>query len=657
MTISRTTVDKLGIKLYDKATAVVAETIANCYDADAENVIVKVPLDKWLATRSNGEINDKGYEISVEDDGIGMTPEVVNDFYLKVGTDRRLDPRRGSFSPIKKRPVMGRKGIGKLAAFGICKVIEVRSAGGKKTSKGFLTTHFIMNYDDINQETDASYYPIPGKDDKTYSPNMGTIIKFRNFLPRRTPDADTFHRQVARRFGLELPDFRIAIVDTETDEKFQVGQLEVEIEEATRINVDDRPVTLDEGMKLPVRGWVAYAKHPYKNEEVAGVRIYARGKIASTTRDFGLKAGFTGEHNLRSYLVGVIHADWIDEDDEEDLIRSDRQDILWASEKGIAFQEWGQKLLKELGKKSLFPMRQKAWKVFLEKSGLEDEAKKRFEDSKVAEAAMQVGKTIGSIASLEDLQDAEYVQNLKELVLTIAPHKMIVDKLKEVETMEVDRPLELVSKIFNDAKVAEAASLGQVAMERIGALNKLEEILKSQSIADERTLQELLESAPWLINPQWTVLQANQTFESLRSAFERWYYNEYGEEILTTTSGKGEKKRPDFVMLHIGRKVEIVEIKKPGHSLEDEEFDRLREYIERLQQFLNDNPTFKLDFPETHVTLICDKLNLSATPKLAYDKLFDDGILEKKTWEELLRDTRKVHEDFLKVYRPRRTTV
>lgn len=94
---------------------------------------------------------------------------------------------------------------------------------------------------------------------------------------------------------------------------------------------------------------------------------------------------------------------------------------------------------------------------------------------------------------------------------------MIVDKLKEVKAVEIDRPLDVVAKIFNDAKVAEAASLGQIAIERIGALNKLEKILESQTNVDEAVLQELLESAPWLINPQWTVLQANQTFETLRA--------------------------------------------------------------------------------------------------------------------------------------------
>lgn len=48
--ISRLTVDKLGVKLYDKASAVVAELIANGYDADAETVTVHLPLGIQLAS-------------------------------------------------------------------------------------------------------------------------------------------------------------------------------------------------------------------------------------------------------------------------------------------------------------------------------------------------------------------------------------------------------------------------------------------------------------------------------------------------------------------------------------------------------------------------------------------------------------------------------
>lgn len=109
MTISRTTIDKLGIKLYDKVSAVVAELVANAYDADATEVKVTLPLGKWLASKSGGKTVDLGLAITVVDNGHGMPPDDANKFYLRVGLDRRSTSGRGAVSP-GKRHVMGRKG-------------------------------------------------------------------------------------------------------------------------------------------------------------------------------------------------------------------------------------------------------------------------------------------------------------------------------------------------------------------------------------------------------------------------------------------------------------------------------------------------------------------------------------------------------------------
>lgn len=85
MTISRMTVDKLGVKLYDKVSAVIAELVANGYDADAEEVTVEAPMGVTLASLAKGVVSDSGYTITVRDTGHGMQPEVVNPFYLTVG--------------------------------------------------------------------------------------------------------------------------------------------------------------------------------------------------------------------------------------------------------------------------------------------------------------------------------------------------------------------------------------------------------------------------------------------------------------------------------------------------------------------------------------------------------------------------------------------
>ena len=650
MTISRTTIDKLGVKLYDKASAVVSELIANSYDADAEHVTVKIPLNRWLATVRENELVDHGLEIIVEDDGHGMTPDVVNDFFLKIGNNARTDTRRGPTTLEKGRPRMGRKGIGKLAPFGICKKIEIITAGGEKNSTSYEIAHFIMDFEQIVDETDKAYYPTIGNLNHTTTNKRGTIVKLYDFHHRRTPDEATFHRQVARRFGLELDDFEIIIENTETNNKERIGLLAVDVDEETKIVVDDKPVIVDENTAYPVKGWIAYSKSPYPNEELAGIRVYSRGKFVSNVGIFGLKAGFTGEFTIRSYLVGAIHADWLDSDDHEDIIRSDRQDILWSSSLGMAFQNWGQALIKQLGRKAYPAKKRKAAKKFLEISNLEEEAKSRFMDADIVKTAVAVGKIFARGINEENLQDQEYVDNIKELALSIAPHKTLVDKLREVETSMATRPLEAIARLFNDTKLAEASSLGMMVNERLHNIEKLKAVGLD---APEQVLQKILEGAPWIIDPRWTMLQADTAFKRFRELFERWYFETYNEEISTTTIGR-ENKRPDFIMIHVRKSIELVEIKKRGHKLENDEFDRLQGYFDTMNEYLEKNPNIARQLPEIHITLICDELNLDQTHSRAYTLLEKEGNLIKKTWDEIIDDAETINKDFLYIsqYKP-----
>ena len=371
MTISRTTIDKLGIKLYDKVSAVVAELIANAYDADATSVKVTLPLGEWLAKRVVGKVMDSGYQVVVEDNGHGIPSDEVNKFYLRVGLERRTKGK-GAVSPKFKRKVMGRKGVGKLAPFGICRRVEVESVGSNKSPRGYPISNFFLDYSEIFQDTDEPYFPVVGPKDGSYSSSPGTRVVLSHFDRRLIPDAKTFHRQMSRRFGLPSKDWKIVVSDsTGRQNPITVGKFAIEVMQNTKLDLGTwKPIRLEDGTELKVTGWTAYSKDSYRDEEMAGIRIYARGKIAGQTRDFGIQSGFHGEHMARSYLVGEIFANWIDEDSGEDLIRTDRQNILWASERGEAFQKWGQDLVREIAKRSAEPRRKKARQEFPRKVGL-----------------------------------------------------------------------------------------------------------------------------------------------------------------------------------------------------------------------------------------------------------------------------------------------
>lgn len=158
----------------------------------------------------------------------------------------------------------------------------------------------------------------------------------------------------------------------------------------------------------------------------------------------------------------------------------------------------------------------------------------------------------------------------------------------------------------------------------------------------------IFENVPWIIDPQWTVLQANESFENFRKAFEAWYEKKTGQKIITKVDKKNLSKRPDFVMMHVERKIEIVEIKKPGHKFDNTEFDRLHVYVEKMKEFIEKNKTLAESFPTFHITLICDDVKLSGSQLTAYSSFEEKGILIQKTWEDLLSDTKQSHQDFIR---------
>lgn len=655
MRISRMTVDKLGVRLYDRVSAVVAELIANAYDADAENVSVRVPLRTLLARRDplTGEVQEYSHCIEIEDDGHGMTPAEANKHFLLVGKDRRSDPTQGTKSRRKKRRVMGRKGIGKLAPFGICKIIEVISAGGEKTDKGYVVSHFIMDYEKILDHDDTPVEIAHGNKDRSYREKSGTIIRLQNFLPKRVPERETFHRQLAVRFGIQQRDFTIEVEDTRNPDEnppFRVGSYEIPLMENTRVDLSDKPVQLETGQSLPVTGWMGLAKDAYKNEELAGVRIYARGKIVATTRDFERPAGFTGEFTLRSYLVGEIHAEWLDDDDGEDLITTDRQDILWESDHGRALRKWGANQIQTIGANSRKPRRDRVELLFLSAANLEAKAKQRFTDAEVVSTAVQLGRQIGRFAAEDELQDQDYVDGLTDVILAVAPHKALMEALQEFSRLSLgeEQEIEQLLDLFSKTRIAEMASYAQIARERVEAIRRLERTIDDD--ACESALQRIITNAPWLIEATWTPITFNQGLKRVKTGFEKYYFDRTGENVTLEMAINYQGKRPDFTLIHMGRKLHIVEIKAVGYSFKDADWDRLHNYLEAFDNFFRQNTVLAHEFQNGWVVdLVCDHVNINDRDKyLAYESWKKTkGLIEQISWNDFLARAIKANEEFL----------
>jgi len=634
-------------------------------------------MSQYLASRAKQVVTDKGFEICIEDNGHGMTPDEMQKFFLVVGAERRSDAQRGDLSRKYQRKVMGRKGVGKLAPFGICRVIEIISSGGQKINQngqsGYLTSHIVLNYDEITDERsdlEKDYKPVVGSDDGTLRPMHGTKVILKSFNYRRVPDIETLARQIAQRFGIKSSDWRVTLHDntktsSDGNSSRAVGEFDIAFMPNTKI-VFKNSGEISEAIKpdgekienlkggfgydgkfYPIDGWVAYSKQPYKDDLMAGVRIYCRGKIAAQTSVFSQKAGFTGEHNVRSYLIGELSADWLDED--EDLIQTDRKDILWSEELSGAFQEWGQKVVKLLGNMSRDPMRAAAAEIFRSTGNVDERVKDAYpsdSDNHIRQQALQLATRFGRTISRAEAENPDVVNEFVELSIQLAPHITLDDKMREAAERE-DTALAVLIAILRTARLAELASFGRIANDRIKVMSRLEE-LKDSKETREDSLQKLIEDAPWLINPEWAPVTTNQTLRTLRDEFEKFYAQKTGRTIsLTDFSTPG--KRPDFVLTTQEGEIQIIEIKRPGHKLTNDEMERVVSYHEQMGEFINTPANQEVTKAITgfHITLVCDGLALSGSPKAAFDGYLGSQDMTHINWSSFLAKTRVLHQDFL----------
>lgn len=641
MTISRRTIENIGIRLYDRISAVLSELVANAYDADATEVKITLPLNILLAIKSEGNAVDQGHEIKIEDNGLGMTEDEVNKFYLRVGINRRQRGEQTSSG----RKVMGRKGIGKLAPFGVCKQLEVVTAGGVPNEDGYVVSNFVMDLKDIVDETDFNYHPSPGPLDGQRRHDRGTTVILKQFERKRVPLGEVLNRQLSARFGIRQPNWNVEVFDSlNLGNSFLIGNLDISIMEGTQIDVADRPIELEDGGRLDVTGWVAYAREPYKDEAMAGVRIFTRGKLVAQTRDFDIPSGFTGEYKMRSYIVGEIHADWLDE--SEDLVRSDRQDIIWNSDLGESFRVWGRELVKELAGKSEVSIRGRVWDEFREQSQLESRLMNIApKDSQFRRSVLDAARTLVSRGDRESIQrDPDHVERVVQLAFAIGPHRDLVETLEQIAASP--ESLDAVIKLFEKASVVEIYSLGQVAQERVDSVQRLQNLIGKASTV-EPDLQCLIERAPWIVEPEWTPLSMNQSLSRARTLFESWYEKTYGQPIVTSAIDN-PTKRPDFIMLNNEGCLEIIEIKRTDHSITDVEYERAFGYLEALEKFISENEDVAKDFSQARLTIICDHLALNS---IYETQLTQDPRIFRKTWYDVLNNTMRAHEDFLKEVR------
>ena len=305
MTFDPQTIEHLGVKMYSQLPNAIAELIANGYDAEALNVHI-VLTD-----------NEKGKSIAIIDDGVGMSFEEINDKFLRIGRKRREEDN--GMSPNGLRKVAGRKGLGKLAFFGIGNTIRII------TKSNGQCVDFSMNWDDILHSETNNYEPKFALSD--CDPKQpGTTIILTDLKRKTGFNVEELAGSISRLFNCFSDDFAVDISLNDStpiviNEKLRYTTLTPQFS----WKVPDDIIKDKEHYfyKNNISGELYSTEKPLK-PEMRGITLYAHGRMVNAPEFFGI-----GESShFYSYLTGWLDVDFIDEQ-EEDIISTDRQSLSW----------------------------------------------------------------------------------------------------------------------------------------------------------------------------------------------------------------------------------------------------------------------------------------------------------------------------------------
>ncbi len=327
--ISLSVLNHLGRNLYRSFITVIGEAISNSWDADANNVWIKV--DRNART------------MYVVDDGDGMSESDFQNKFLKIGYSKR----NGETTKTNKgRPFIGRKGIGKLALLSCAKKIHIASkASGFNTVSGQIDNSGLDEA--IKDDRSVNEYILEDCDPSVPSilSNLkkGTVIFFEDINDGVINSIDYLKKIIALNYRFSLIDSSFSIhlngqkVDIDAlDELANATQFVWQINNfqdrylANMINPNKNPnVKNYEVIKhdLKIYGFIASTNKPSDmkirgTDEKLSIDLFVNGRL----REKDLLKHIPTTRVVESYLYGQIH--YNDLDYSTDAFTSSREGIV-----------------------------------------------------------------------------------------------------------------------------------------------------------------------------------------------------------------------------------------------------------------------------------------------------------------------------------------
>lgn len=610
----------LGLQMYSTLPPVIAELVANAWDAGAARVEVVVPT---------GHLDDES-EIRVTDDGDGMSDSDIRERYLVVGRDRRAadgeDERKAP-----DRRLMGRKGIGKFAGFGIARIVEVESSTGDGSA-----SRLLMDYADIDQAAKGRERALAFPSlEPTGEVTKGTRVILRNITKYRTRSIDLvgLRRGLARRFSILGNGFELIVNgDPITpDERDLKKLLDTDANGNRYLWEIDQEIQPDSGWR--VRGWIGALDRTDKSSDglSRGIAIMARGKLVQEPFVF---EATVGQQYALSYLVGELHAEFVDE--AEDTVGTARNSLVWDTPANSALLSWGALLVGKISRE------------WAEKRSNDNQARlqenpqyKRFLEATEGIGKSRVKKVadklIRDVVSRQIVDEDKTSGEVVDLCIDFLEFDAFWELAEDLNKTESTDSLGLL-RLFREWEVVEAKEMARVTNGRIATIEKLTALIDENAL-EVPVLHNFLKEFPWVLDPRWNLVDDEVRYsELLRNKFPE------ADDV------PDKDKRIDFMCVHEGSAFVIVEIKRPQSRVSTNELEQINEYVAFMRHHLKNASDPDLKRSQVVGYLLCGSVANGYKQEQRVRQLLQDGIYIR-FYDQLLGMVTRSHKDFLERYR------
>lgn len=521
---------------YRSSEAAIKELVDNAWDADASNVWIVLP----------GPMS--GDQLTICDDGSGMTGTELRKEYLNIASDKRA--RVGDRTLRFKRKIKGRKGIGKFAGLMVAERMEVSAvARGRRSTLLIDKKHLLENPNDLES------VPLPYSEEEVPDQSDGTTITLSALDSRLNfPTPERLREVLIYEYGRE-DGFRVHVNDVPlsvSDVPGPTKQLEATLKDAGPISLR---FTVADGRKLP---------------RLPGIIIKVDGKAVGKPSLMGLDEDEEIPSRLARRVFGEVDASGLLDD-----VTADWGAIVENSRGFHELQEAVRQSVKEQLKQT------HASEMGLQKARLKQQINQRLQRlpeyrRKFAEEALNriLQKFYG--------ESDERIGTIVNVAISAMEHDeywVVLEQIGDASRGDIHNFAESLG-LFGLLELSRVASQSKG---RLNFLDYLEQLVSNHETL-EKDAHKALEGNLWILGRSYSSLASNVT---LRNIVQVYCNKRFGGDMAD--------KRPDLLLSEDnGDAYLLIEFKRPSHSITRDDISQAQKYRDELLPLLSHAKKFDI---------------------------------------------------------------